>query len=54
MLTVGAKMTDKEIEFIKKYRVAPILKQRILNPDIAEFFWATCERYKEINFGKKI
>lgn len=27
---------------------------RILNPDIAEFFWATCERYKEIKFGKKI
>ena len=48
MLTVGAKMTDKEIEFIKKYRVAPILKQRVLNPDIAEFFWATCERYKEV------
>lgn len=23
------------------------LKKRVLNPDIAEFFWATCERYKD-------
>ena len=25
------------------------LRKRVLNEDIAEFFWATCERYKDEN-----
>ena len=50
-------MTKEDIEFLYRYRVCKIkdcLKKRFLNPDIAEFFWATCIRYKEVNFGKKI
>lgn len=25
------------------------LRKRVLNPDIAEFFEATCERFREVN-----
>lgn len=37
-------MTEEEINyFISKHN----LKIRVLNPDIAEFFEATCERYRQ-------
>ena len=37
-------MTEEEINyFIRKHN----LKIRVLNPDIASFFEATCERYRK-------
>lgn len=47
---MGVEEFDLFIQEIEGYGKQP--KQRVLNEDIAEFFWATCERYKDEKLRK--
>lgn len=47
---MGFEQIDRFKQEIEGYWKQP--KQRELNPDIAEFFWATCERFKDEQIRK--